>query len=454
MLYARLPPALQHAVCSLVGLRAARAQYGGDFPVMLAEMRRRERASREEIAALRDARLRDFVRHCAATVPRYRRWFDRGGVDPGDIATLADLQTLPVLRKSQVQQDADDFRSEAVPKRHLVAVHTSGTTGAGLRFHSTASAIREQFALWWRYRRWHGLRPNIWCAYFGGRPIVPARQRRAPFWRYDLPGRRILFSGYHMAPDHLPRYVDELRRRRPPWLHGYPSMLALLAVHVAEQGADLGYQVRWVTTGSENLIASQADAIARAFGVRPRQHYGSAEAVANISECELGKLHVDEDFAPVEFLPTQSGDFAIVGSNVSNPATPLLRYDTGDRATLDDAPCPCGRPGRIVASLDGRSEDYVVLGNGARIGRMDHIFKDMVQVREAQIVQRGLGRLDVRIVRGAGYDADAEDALRREFAKRLGGDMRISFDYVRELERSRTGKLRFVISELSDGKLE
>ena len=99
----------------------------------------------------------------------------------------------------------------------------------------------------------------------------------------------------------------------------------------------------------------------------PGPALGLAEAVANISECERGRLHVDEDFAAVEFVPEQTGRrHRIVGCNFTNLATPLLRYDTGDLAVLDDDGCDCGRPGRVVASVDGRQED---LSNSVRTWR-------------------------------------------------------------------------------------
>lgn len=112
------------------------------------------------------------------------------------------------------------FLSEAVPARDRVTVHTSGTTGAGLRFASTRQALREQWAIWWRYRRWHGIEPGTWCAYFGGRSLVPLKASKPPFWRYNIPARQVMFSAYHMSPENLRAYVDELRRRRLPWIHG------------------------------------------------------------------------------------------------------------------------------------------------------------------------------------------------------------------------------------------
>ncbi|MFZ2957625.1 MAG: hypothetical protein WA705_12100 [Candidatus Ozemobacteraceae bacterium] len=153
-----------------------------------------------------------------------------------------------------------------------------------------------------------------------------ADQRQPPFWRINYPGRQIRFSGFHMSPDNLCSYVGELHRRRLPWIHGYPSHLALLAGHLLDKGRDLGYQPKWVTTGSENLLPHQIGLIEKAFGCRPRQHYGISEGVVNFSECECGRLHVDEDYAAVEFIPQPDGPgMKIVGVNFTNQTTPHIQ---------------------------------------------------------------------------------------------------------------------------------
>jgi phenylacetate-CoA ligase len=455
-IYRRLPIALQQVACSIVGWRTERTRYGQAFHQSFTDAVSRTYWSTDEVAAFRDGRLASFVRGCGETYGFYRERFRDAGVDPSEIRSLNDLVSLPILTKDEAQNWLATIDLPRGGSRETRMVHTSGTTGGALRFPVTMAAIREQWALWWRYRSWHGIRKGTWCALLAGRSVVPARQARPPFWRVNYPGRQVLFSGYHMSPSNLEAYVDELRRRRPPWLHGYPSLLALLASHVVDSGADLGYQVRWVTTGAENLLPQQAAAIERAFGVQPIQHYGMAEGVANISQCELGCLHVDEDFAAVEFVPVgQDGIHRIVGTNFTNAATPLLRYDTQDLAVLRDAAsCPCGRPGRIVERIDGRLEDYVVLRNGTRIGRMDHIFKDMTNIREAQIRQARPGEMTIRVVRGRDYGEADERALLRETVKRVGDDMDVSVEYVEALPRSSTGKLRFVVSELPDAAID
>jgi len=452
-LYLRLPVSLQNLAVSIEGWRIGRTRYSREFFQLLAEAEGRAFLSPEQIQEYRDRRLREFVRHCVDTVPFYRERFHAAGIAPDEIRTLDDLRHLPILTKQEVQDEYSRLLSQAVPARDRVIVHTSGTTGAGLRFASTRRALREQWAIWWRYRRWHGIEPGTWCAYFGGRLVVPVGVSKPPFWRYNIPARQVMFSAYHMSPENLRAYVEELRRRRLPWIHGYPSVLALLAAYILDEGLDLGYQVRWITLGAENVLPQQVALLEKAFGVKPRQHYGMAEAVANISECELGSLHVDEDFAAVEFVPNPNGPGErVIGTNLSNPATPLLRYEVGDIVTLGGT-CACGRPGRVVAAIDGRNEDYIILRNGARLGRMDHIFKDMVNIREAQIYQREPGVITLRVVRRPGYSEVDERRLLEETRKRVGDDTEIRVEYWERLERSRTGKLRFVVSDIASGKL-
>ena len=401
--YLRLPTPLQNLGCSLVGWRTERTRYSRAFDQILADAQARTYWTEEAVRGYRDECLAEFVAHAAGTVPFYAERLRQAGMDASDIRSLADLEAVPILTKAEAQEHSADLVSVAGRTPDARMTHTSGTTGAALRFPVTLRATQEQWATWWRYRRWHAIERGTWSGLFAGRSIVPSRQDRPPFWRVNHPGRQVLFSGYHLSPDNLKHYVAELRKRKLPWLHGYPSLLSLIAAHLVESRTDLGYPLRWVTIGAENLLSHQAALMEQAFGVRPIQHYGMAEGVANISQCDSGALHVDEDFAGLELIPTEAPNtYRIIGTNFTNRATPLIRYDTQDLVTLDDAQiCSCGRPGRLVHRIDGRLEDYVILRSGARVGRMDHIFKDMINIKEAQIRQSRPGEMRMLVVRVA-----------------------------------------------------
>jgi phenylacetate-CoA ligase len=180
-----------------------------------------------------------------------------------------------------------------------------------------------------------------------------------------------------------------------------------------------------------------------------------AEGAANASECPSGRLHVDEDFAFVEFVPTGHGaGYRVVGTNLTNRAFPLIRYDVGDVAQVSGQTCGCGRPGRIVDGIDGRREDYVVLPSGAMVGRLDHIFKNQVRVREAQIYQPDLSRVVLRLVGATGFTTRDEQALIGAARTWLGDGLRIEIEHLQALPRTPAGKLRFVVSDVAAARLE
>ena len=79
------------------------------------------------------------------------------------------------------------------------------------------------------------------------------------------------------------------------------------------------------------------------------------------------------------------------------------------------------------------------------VGRLDHIFKDAVRVKEAQILQEKNGEVSIRIVKGAGYGMDDENSIRKEASTRLGPATKISFEYVDHIERTTSGKFRFIL---------
>lgn len=447
-LYLRLPITVQNWAIGVEGRRVQRRRYGQGYAEFAAAAHLRESLSETGLQAYRAERLKEHLAAAARTTFWQRR-FAELKIDPRSPDPFRELSRLPVLTKKDVKAHVDEFRNPDLNPRDLLSVHTSGTTGGGLVFPQTREMERVTWATWWRYRQWHGLHQDDWCLYFGGRSVVPLSQQHPPYWRWNHPGRQLIFSGYHLSEKTAPDYAKAIFDAQIGWIHGYPSMLALLASFAIEQDLPLP-KIRVVTLGAESLLPSQQSVIAAAFKAPVVEHYGQAEGVANISQCPAGRLHVDEDYAGVEFLPLENipGLFRVVGTNWHNPAFPLLRYDTGDLVTLDgDGACPCGRLGRLIRTIDGRQEDYVVLPNGARIGRMDHIFKDMVNVREAQIAQQGDGQIVVRIARGAHFTAADERLLLDEFRKRIGRDSRIACQYVDAIPRTKSGKLRLVVKE-------
>lgn len=453
-LYGRAPAWAQNVLCSVEGLRLRRQRFSGEFADRLTHARIREQWTMAQLQAHRLVRLRALLLHAERRVPYWREVFRAHGFVPARLGHASELEALPLSDKDLVVREGDRMRATGLPHgedAESLQLQTSGTTGAGLRLSMSTGALREQWAVCWRYRMWHGLLPTIWCAQLGGRVIVPVDDREPPFWRTNYPGRQLLLSSYHLGPATAERYVQALAERRIPWIHGYPSMITALAEAAAASSVRLP-ALRWVTLASESVSAGQRARIVAGFGVIPREHYAQTESVANFSECPLGRLHVDEDHAQVEFVPHgKNAEGAlihrVIGTSLDNWHQPFIRYDTGDLVVLSDGPCACGRPGRIVDEVDGRREDALVLRDGTIVGRADHIFKSLEFIREAQIRQRRAGEVVLHVVPRGSWTGAHEAELRAAAASRLGPDTSIEILVCDRIARTAAGKLRMVVRE-------
>lgn len=456
-LYSLLPPLAQDVLVSVAGVRRRRLRFSPHFDARLRFLTESDGWPMSDLAAYQEEQLRLLVEHAYSHVPYYRRAFDELRLRPSDIRTVEDLRKLPVLEKETVRAQAKDFVSRAFRKRSLIAGHTSGTTGAGLRLLYERRAVAEEFAAIWRLRRRLGLGLSDPFAVFRGLSVVPVRRGRPPFWRRNLSMNQILFSQYHTRPENLPSYAEELERCGTVYYEGYPSFMSLLADHLVQSGTTLSRPPRAALTSSETLFDFQRRTIERGFGTRVHDRYGNAELCCSMIECERGRLHLDMEFGIAELDVKESGDGWETGDLIctgfANYAMPFLRYRTGDVATRMTRACECGRERTAFFRVDGRVEDYVVTPSGVRVGRMDHVFKDLTNVREAQIVQDEPGAIRVRVVRRSTYGTRDENKLREELQSRLGEEMGIEVEYADEIEREPNGKFRLVKSSLIGGRL-
>ena len=458
-LYGRLPIPAQQALVAAKGWKSYRDRFGAPFRRTLREIEATDRLDADGVREDQERRLRETVRWAARTVPFYRERFRRDGIDPASIRKLDDLPRLPTLSKEEVRAAGTALRSEAVSPRDIIPGRTSGTSGTAIALYHTREALGWEYAVNWRQRRWFGcdLKERFGC--FGGQTVVPFAQEERPFWRYDLQRARMLFSLYHMTPRNLAAYAEELQRPGYHFWQGYPSSIALVCQYLIDAGITLGNAApRAVFTSSETLLDFHRERIVQATGAPVADRYGNAEFAVSVLQCPEGRYHVDTEFGVVEIDPHEETEEwvrgEVVATGFANRAMPFLRYRTGDVATLRrSGSCPCGRARPIVEEIDGRIEHYVVTPDGRRIGRMDHVFKDAHEVKEAQIVQRTPERIAVRLVPRPGFDARAQRELETAFRTRLGDQIEVAYEEVETIERDPNGKFRLVVSELDLGAL-
>jgi phenylacetate-CoA ligase len=440
---------------SAFGLVWKRRRFGGVFKSAEAQFELREHMSVEEWSDFQTKKLRALLQHAYVNVPYYRERWKEFGLCPAGSASmsLVDLCEIPAVQKNDIRDNPESFISEEANPKKLHTYLTSGTTGTPLAIkfttdmHQTWSAAYEV-----RCKKWAGVDRTCSRAMIGGRIVLPEGQAKPPFWRYNMVERQVYFSAFHIAPDTVRTYADALNKYQPDYLVGYAASWYFLARMLLEQDIDI-YQPRAILTSSEKLTEDMRSTIEAAFKCEVFDGYSGVEACCLVSECEHHSLHISPDVGIIELIddnghpvaPGQPGE--IVATGLLNFAQPLIRYRTGDLASMSNKECPCGRAMPVLEELVGRLEDTVIGADGREMVRFHGIFVGLPSIREGQIVQEEVDLFRLRLVATDKF-GDAEKAvIQSRFEERLG-PVRLNFEFVDQIERTERGKFRAVISKV------
>ena len=450
--YDSLPIFLQNAACTVGGFQRSRERYTRHFHTTLEEWERRFSDPEERHVALQWDRLQVLLDRARAHHPFYRDLPDAIHDPDPQVALRKTLERIPIIDKAIYRERSNDFLPDDVSRSSLVEVSTSGTTGSAIRVWHTPERIAEGYAAVWRQR--HRFLVNLDDPHmtFGGRVIVPLAQQKPPFWRTNHYWGQTLFSIFHLAPENLESYVEQIHATDATYVQGYPSALHLVGRALAEVRPLQKGRLRAVFTSSESLLPYQRESIEAGFGAPVRDHYAATELCASMTACRFDRLHTDTEFCVVEVEPLEETDEYVRGpllvTGLGSVGTPFIRYRIGDIGTRSKRPCECGRAGDVFLDVDGRTEDYVSTPEGRVVGRLDHIFKEAYDIVEAQIVQEVSTAVEVRVVPDQGFDAGSRRRLIRQVRSRLGADIDVDVTLVDQLPREPNGKFRAVKSRV------
>lgn len=451
-IYNNSPVFIQNIGCSIVGFREIRTRLGGMFNSYYTNLKKTEWYSKENILEFQNNRMREIINYSYAYVPYYKEVFLENNINPDEIKTIDDLYRIPILEKETVRNNYKKLISENF-KQTVIHGHTSGSTGKSLQLNFSIESIQYRWALWFRHKARFGIKPSDPYATFTGKVAVPINQNRPPYWRENWPMKQTIFTMHHINKDKVPCIVKRLNKGGFAYYSGYPSIIYNLAVIIKELHLEIIKPPKIIITGAESLLDFQVSLMEEVFKCPVTDQYGFSEGCGNASRCEHGFFHEDFEYGILEcHNPQKNDDGSITGeilaTGFTNLAMPFIRYRVGDTATWVETECKCGRKSKVIREINGRSEDYVITPEGNKILRFDYIFKDTVNVIEAQIIQKKLGEITIRVIKRGDYSDKDENSIRREVLKKISPKLKVFFEYPLTIERETTGKFRAVKSYL------
>ena len=308
----------------------------------------------------------------------------------------------------------------------------------------------------WRATRWWGVDIGDPEIVVWGSPIELGAQDRLRGIR-DRILRTSLLPAFEMSAAKLDEFVAAIRRIRPRMIFGYPSALAHIARHARQCGQrldNLGIAVAFVT--SERLYDHQRAEIEQGFGCGLANGYGGRDAGFVAHECPQHGMHVSAEDIVIEIIAAdgrglpngQIGE--IVVTHLATCDFPFIRYRTGDFAMLDDATCPCGRGLPLLKEIQGRSTDFVVAHDGTVMHGLAliYVLREMPEIASFKIVQESRERVRVLVVPVQSLSVAVRDAIGEGLRARLGKAVTVEIEEVGEIPAERSGKFRYVVSNI------
>ncbi len=455
-IYSLSPVWMQNIGISLYGFQWQKRRFGGIFHDQVTLFKERESYSRQQWLDYQTIELRKILIHAMETVPFYTNKYGQLGFTVNDFRKfeLTDLCKLPYLTKQEFREFGTSSLLSSTPEKGGSFFSSSGSTGTPVKilysynFHQKISAAMEA-----RVRNWAGVDYQTPRGMIGGRKVLSNAENNPPFYRYNFFEKQTYFSAYHISKKNTPNYLDGMRKNNVRFMTGYAMSNYLLASMLQEIGGDVP-PLEAVITSSEKLTDQMRKTLQRVYGCKVFDSYSGVENCGLISENSGGQLLISPDVGIIEtiddkerLINNQEGELEIVCTGLLNYDQPLIRYRIGDCITrkLNYNNTESSFP--EVASISGRVEDVITTSDGRQMVRFHGIFIDLEGVTEAQVIQHDFQNYTVRIVANNRYTENDKNKIIARIKSQLG-NVKINVVTVESIERTKSGKLKAVISEI------
>jgi phenylacetate-CoA ligase len=272
----------------------------------------------------------------------------------------------------------------------------------------------------------------------------------------DMVNRCRYLSSTQLNASSFEAMAEQIIKFDPKFLRGYPIPLFFLSEVISKKyGGYSGQSLQGINTTGSTLHDDVRKKIEETFHAKIFDSY-SCEGGANFSECPTcGAYHPSEEYAISEFIADSysAGDpdypLRHITTDLTNYASPFIRYDTQDYVVLDDESKQnsCPRPYIHVKQIKGRDSDVLVTPKGKYLIVENFVayFEFVPQVDLIQVIQDKIDHIDINMVVNKSFNDAVYKSIHDYWLKYIGDNMKIDINVVDSIKLTSTGKRRTVI---------
>ncbi|WP_017727878.1 phenylacetate--CoA ligase PaaK [Halalkalibacterium ligniniphilum] len=326
-----------------------------------------ETSSQTELQQIQLKRLQKTVEHVFNNVPFYREQLTASQVSPQSIQSLEDIQKLPFTKKHHLRENYP-FGLFAVDQSEIVRIHgSSGTSGKPTIVGYTKNDIEM----------WAELIARAISAAGGSKGDI---FHNAYGYGLFTGGLGLHYGSEKLGCTTVPisggnteRQICLIQDFKPKVIAGTPSYILNIAEKMEEMGLNPEeISVEYGIFGAEPWSEEMRKTLEEKLGIKAVDIYGLSEVLGpGVSvECHEAQdgLHIADDHFFVEVIdpetlqPVPEGENGeLVFTSLTKEALPIIRYRTGDIASITREKCFCGRTTTRMSRVKGRIDDMLII---------------------------------------------------------------------------------------------
>lgn len=450
-IYNLLPHSLKEFAASLYAKKLQQFRRNNTSDARIREAALREKWTFEQWETYHENELENVLKRAAYHVPYYRNYWQKKGYENG---AWKKLENWPILTKKEVREHNHELLADDCDPKDMYTEYTSGTSGTPLTVYWSKETTLEYYAIFERrIRNWHDANWDMNYLMLGGRMIIPVSQQKPPFWVKNNYMNQLYLSSYHLSAQNIGAYAEAIKKFKPEYMFAYASSMYSLSLLAKESGIKMP-ALKCAISNAEPLLAHQVETIREVFSCKMVNTYGMSELAAGACTFDNeNELVLWPEVSKIEVLNFDNDNSVNEGENgrficttLLNKDMPLIRYEIGDSGAITRS--RSGINHYKITELTGRIDDLVKTRDGRRIGRLDPVFKNNLNIKEAQIIQKSAENFTIKIVPDINYNPSNAEAMVESLKQRIG-DCIVTIEVVDSIPRTNTGKFKAVISEVS-----
>ncbi len=377
----------------------------------------------DNLSELKDYQLKGLqwtANHAYNNSPFFKGHFEKAGITPDMIKTLADLEQLPFTTAADFK-DGYPYPMLSVPHEDIIRIHaSSGTTGKRKVLCYTQKDIDDWLDMFCRCYEMANLTRKDKVQICVGYGVWTAGAG------FQMACEKFGAMAIPSGPGNLEMQMTFLEDFGTTVLCCTASMALLVAQEVKKHNLRDKLNLKKIIAGSERTSPAMKKKIMELLGVEEyydipglTELYGPGTGLS----CSASEnLHYWADYYILEIIdpetlkPVAPGEIGeMVYTTLSKEAAPLIRYRSRDLTRIITEPCPCGSILPRHAPILGRSDDmFVIRGVNVYPSGIDTILSACKTIgSEYQIILErrddGKDYMTIRVERDEHSDANADE---------------------------------------------